>query len=264
MKKNIIYAVIIIFLLTLGGGAYFVNQVPEVSISEPEAISDLFEQGERYFNHSETGQIYDLEKARYYYTQIIEEDPKAHPLVWYQLGRIDFIEGQFSEALFKLEKQRDFFPDSGVNPDYLIGLVYGYRARSTGDASDWNDAAQAFASFIIAVPEAPWPRVDLAWVLFSQGKYEDMKSVLVDGLETNPSNAWLLNMYGLALLNTDDPQSAHVQFILAKTSVQDVTEADWGRAYPGNHPEEWGRGLSEFTDAIEKNITLAEAQITEE
>lgn len=219
----------------------------------------MFELGEYYFNHTDAPDgEYDLRKARAYYEAAIEIDPRAHPAVWYQLGRIDFIEGKFNAALYKFDKQLQYFEESGLNPYYMIGLTYGYKARQSGLREDWDAGAEAFEKFIDFEPYAPWPRVDLAWIYFAQGKYEEMKPTLERGLEHYPDNAWLLNMYGLALLNTDNKLEARRQFVLAQSAVADITAEDWGKAYPGNNPADWAQGLQEFRDAIEKNITLTD------
>jgi hypothetical protein len=85
-----------------------------------------------------------------------------------------------------------------------------------------------------------------------------MIPVLEEGISYRPDNAWLRNMYGLALLNTDRKEEALVQFTRTRELAALLTEEEWGRSYPGNDPAVWGNGLSEFREIIEKNIVLAE------
>lgn len=253
-----------LLLVVCGGIGLLLLSVQQriLPIEDMETVA-LFEKGEYYFNHSEQdASSYDLEKARLYYTELIQRNPEGHPLAWYQLGRIDFIEGYFDDAIFKFEKQKVYFPDSGVNPDYLIGLSYGYRARSQGDASDWDQAAEAFIRFSDAVPGAVWARVDLAWVYFAQGKFEEMRPVVREGLKDNPENPWLHNMYGLAFLNTGKYEQAYNHFLEANLFVENVTVSDWGVAYPGNDPKYWEQGLFEFKQALEKNLQLAKTRLS--
>jgi len=139
----------------------------------------------------------------------------------------------------------------------MKGLTYGYKARQTGDPNDWRQAELGFINFLPYAPGSPWTRTDLAWVYFSQGKYEEMKPVLEAGLEVLPNSPWLLNMYGLALLNTGDRDGALENFQKAQNQAAELTEEDWGRSYPGNHPELWGDGLAEFRHIIQKNINIA-------
>jgi len=266
--KNIpVLAIMILGMLFFSVSAGFIFMSPagqgeqtELSFEEM-SIEELFIAGEYYFNHQENEEEYNLSKARQYYTELIRRDPKGHSAVWYQLGRIDFIEGYFDDALFKFKKQEEYFSESGINSYYMIGLVYGYRARETGDELDWNLAAEAFEKFITFAPNAPWPRVDLAWVYFAQGKYEEIGLVVQAGLEKHPDNAWLLNMQGLHFLNTQEYTKAKASFLEAADSAGKLTTWQWGSSYPGNNPDDWARGLAEFQEAIDKNIILVDEKL---
>ena len=235
-----------------------------IGSAEPElpVYDDPFLLGEYYFNHDPNyaGEAYDLQKAREYYTEAIMTDSPNNHMAWYQLGRIDFIEGKFLSALYKFDKYSEYAPLGAPSPDYMIGLVYGYKAKYSDDPGDWERAAKHFERFIEVAPIAWAPRVDLAWVYFASGKYEAMLPHLEEGLVHNPNNAWLHNMYGLALLNTDQKTKAREHFVLAEVAAAELTVADWGRAYPGNDPLVWDDGLREFQEAIAQNITLSNNQ----
>lgn len=260
-------------LLVVGGGIMFFVfgtillypyvVVPPQTDDIPQELQGKsnFEIGQYYFNHdNDPAGPYDITKAQIYYEREIAENPKGNNLVWYQSGRIDFINGDFSSALDKFDKQIEYFGDSVHNVYYMIGLTYGYKARAGNDQEDWKRAEDAFKRFIDFSPKAPWSRVDLAWIYFSQGKYEEMLPVLEAGLEYKQDNPWLLNMYGLALLNTGQKEKAREQFYKAKAQAALLTVEDWGNAYPGNNPDAWGDGLAEFRDIIEKNVLLSEAE----
>jgi len=221
---------------------------------------DPFELGEYYFNQKANGGAYDLQKARQYYTEALRADPQGNPYTWYQLGRIDFIEGSFISAIYKFEKQIEYFDDEVPNVYYMLGLTYGYLARETNDLDDWKKAEEAFIRFITYSPTSPWPRVDLAWIYFSQGNYEEMLPILEEGLIYEPEHAWLLNTYGLALLNTGDREGAHAQFKKAQEAAAKLTVEDWGDAYSGNNPQEWGDGLTEFRQSIAHNLEISEPE----
>ncbi|OGG41484.1 hypothetical protein A2837_03175 [Candidatus Kaiserbacteria bacterium RIFCSPHIGHO2_01_FULL_46_22] len=219
--------------------------------------TDAFLQGEYYFNsfNVQNGE-YDLKLARQYYTKAIEEG-SDNPLVWYQLGRIDFLEGNYSAALYKFDKQINLHGDIKPNVYYMRGLTYGYKARKSGGAEDWQKAEENFLKFLEYEPESPWTRTDLSWVYFSQGKFTEMIPLLEEGLAFAPYNPWLLNMYGLALMNTGRKDEAREQFLQAREYAGYLTVEDWGRTYPGNDPAAWSQGLEEFQSLIEKNLELA-------
>jgi tetratricopeptide (TPR) repeat protein len=184
----------------------------------------------------------------------IELNEKADPNVWHQLGRIDFLEGRFSEAIYKFNKQIEYFGEAIPNVHYMLGLTYGYRARETEDVNDWRHAEEEFRKFLDFNPYDPWAHVDLSWVLFSEGKYEEMKILLEEVTDRYPDNPWVLNMYGLALLNTGEREAAHDHFTRALEEADKLTVEDWGNSYPGNDPGSWPKGLSEMKRAIRHNL----------
>lgn len=223
--------------------------------------TDAFELAQYYFNHGEYADgAYDLKAARRFYEQALLEDPKGNDLAWYQLGRIDFLEGNFNAAIHKFEKQLEYFDEIHPQVRYMLGLTYAYRARQNGSEVDWDKAALQFEKFLVVLPASPWGRTDLSWIYFSQGKYEKMIPVVSEGLNYHPHNPWLLNMYGLALLNTGDRDKARLQFIAAKEHSTNLTPSDWGRSYPGNDPDAWAEGLEEFRRLLDFNIALTESQ----
>lgn len=256
-NRVLLFGSLVVALLLISASVVFrvtFSATPETKT--PPDVSDPFLLGEYYFNANGEGE-YDLQKAREYYTQAIEEDPRGNVSAWYQLGRIDFIEGNLDAALYKFNRQLEYFGLERSNVYYMIGLTYGFRAKQTGSQSDYENAATAFATFVEMVPEAPWPRVDLAWVYFNQGNYEAMLSPLAEGLTYEPDNAWLHNMYGLALLNTGKREEAHEHFLAAQELAADLTTDDWGKTYPGNDPRLWNQGLTEFRQAIDKNVEIS-------
>ncbi len=231
------------------------NFIPRETQS-PASSTDPFALGEYYFNsNNEVDGHYDLKLARQYYTQAIEEGSEEE-LVWYQLGRIDFLEGKFDAAIFKFEKQISLHGDAVPNVYYMKGLVYGYKARKSGEEKDWQAAEENFTKFINYSPESPWTRTDLSWVYFSQGKFAEMLPVLEGGLLYEPYNPWLLNMHGLALLNMGHKKEAREQFLQAKEYASYLEPEEWGRIYPGNDPDAWEQGVVEFQSLIEKNLNL--------
>jgi tetratricopeptide (TPR) repeat protein len=219
--------------------------------------SDDFTVAQYYFNHDDDPSgPYDLSKAQFFYDKAIAANPAQNPLLWYQSGRVDFINGDFNNALYKFSKQQEYFFDVIPNVYYMTGLTYAYRARVSGSADDWVQAEKDFSKAVEVFYDAPWPYVDLAWVYFSQGKFEEMKPVLEKGLSHEANNPWLLNMYGLALLNTGEKALAHEYFLFAYEKALALTVADWGKSYPGNNPDLWDDGLLEFKSLIKKNIEL--------
>jgi tetratricopeptide (TPR) repeat protein len=234
-----------------------IDQIPRAVPSMLEGSSS-FEKGQYYFNHGPLADgTYDLAIAQAYFEKAIQEDPKSEPLLWYQSGRIDFLEGDFDQALKKFQMQLELFGDAVPSVHYMIGLTYGYKARQTGSSADWQKAEEGFEKAIEHFGKAPWPYVDLAWLYFSQGKFAEMKPLLEKSFLVESNNPWLLNMYGLALLNTGDKELAHEYFLFAQDEAALLTVEDWAKSYPGNNPELWDDGLLEFQTLIAKNVALS-------
>lgn len=232
--------------------------VPEGEASDVTVGMTDFERGQYYFNHGPHADgTYDLRAARKYFGRAIAADPKGDHKAWYQLGRIDFLEGKFDDAIYKFKLQQAYFGDSVPNVHYMLGLAYGYKASRGGDTYSWQKAEEGFKNYIDLAPYSPWARVDLAWVYFSQGKFDEMLPILEEGLEYNNDNPWLHNMYGLALLNTGKKEEARAHFELASELASYLTPEEWGASYPGNDPESWKYGLREFRELIVKNLALS-------
>ena len=212
-----------------------------------------FEKAEFYFS----SENYDLSLARYYYEAAIKTDPRGNPLQWHQLGRIDFLEGEFDAALQNFDKQTEYFDDEIPNVYYMYGLVYGFRADLYSRKDDFYQAEKYFLTFLEYEPESPWARVDLAWIYFSQRKFEDMQIALDPVYEQQQDNPWFLNMYGLALMNTGQVEEAVSKLTLAVKLSDAVTPADWSRVYPGNSPTDWETGVNEFNQVLRLNLALA-------
>lgn len=216
----------------------------------------LGEMGDAYFGGARG---YDLTCARKAYERAVSIDVRGYPTAWYQMGRIDFLHEEYNGALIKLAKQQELFGDDVPNVHYMFGLTYGYSASREGNAYKWNRAEEGFTRFLDFFPENPWGRTDLAWILFSQGKFHEMKPVLEKGLETHPRHPWLLNMYGLALLNTGERERAHEYFIQSFAEAELLTPESWGASYPGNDPKIWETGLREMQRSIAHNIEISKS-----
>lgn len=245
-----------VFLCLLFITAFYLEK-QSLSKREAPETDNLFVLGEYYFNHGAYADgTYDIKLARDYYEQALIDNPLGDNWAWYQLGRIDFLEGKFDAAIYKFNKQVEYFDDQQPSVYYMLGLTHGYRARREGREDDWVQAADYFARYLEHDPDSPWARVDMAWIYFSQGRFEEMKPILEKGLQVNSDNPWLLNMYGLALLNTGDKKEAEIKFSDALNSAEKLTAEEWGRSYPGNDPSAWMDGLEEFRRAIKANIEL--------
>lgn len=253
-----LFASAVCFLAVLVGVFWWFPGVAARPQAAQLPIDDPFLLGQYYFNHGDRADgTYDLEKAREQYEMALTADPSANLLAWYQLGRIDFLEGDFDSAIYKFQKQIQYFDDELPNVFYMLGLTYAYKARLSKDDADWQSAAEYFSKYLEYDENSPWARVDLSWVYFSQGRYEEMLALLEPALTLHEDNPWFLNMYALSLLNTGRREEAHIFFQLAENLAAKLTPEEWGRTYPGNDPAAWVEGLEEFKRTLQENVKIS-------
>lgn len=205
------------------------------------------ELGNYYFNVYNDG-VYDLDRAGKHFERALAIDPNVE-WAWYQLSRIDFLQGKFTPAREKMNKQLELHGDSIMASYYIRGLINGYAGR-------FKDAEKDFLKFL-SWKEKSWAaHNDLAWVYFSQGEYKKAEEIAREGLIFSPNNVWLLNSLGVSLLNLGKKGEARDVFLRARDAAALLTDIDWGRAYPGNDPLSAAPGLAGMKKAIEKNIEL--------
>lgn len=204
--------------------------------------------GTRSFNtFGEYG--YDLEEAQEYLDLALTIDPLNHT-AWYQLSRIDFLNGDFGPALVKMNRQIELHPE--FMPAYYVrGLVYAFGGLL-------NEAEADFLTFLESKEHSWAANNDLSWVYFRQGDYEKALEYAEKGLAHSPDNPWLLTMQGVSLINLGEKKKAAEIFPRALAEAQKLTKEDWLRSYPGNDPAEADRGLAEMIQAIEKNLALVD------
>jgi len=129
----------------------------------PLSSDELFEKGQYYFNHSDAGDgSYDLVKAADYYRQALESAP--HPLAWYPLGRIDFLEGKNDEAIAKFQTLLELCGGLVPKAYYMLGLTYAFKAMQQEADRSWQEAEKHFLQYMVFVDHVTWPAVDLSWV----------------------------------------------------------------------------------------------------
>ena len=210
----------------------------------------LMRQGNYYFN----GGAYDLEKAEAAFQRAVRIEPG---ILWghYQLARIYFVKGNFDKAIEEINKELEANPEN-LRSLYVRGLIYGYRNQ----AGDLEKAEADFFRFTKWAPKEWAGYNDLAWVLSKQGKYKEAKEAISAAfreIRESESNPWFWNALGVAELNLKKYGAAKTSFKKAKTLAENLTLADWRRAYPGNNPASAEEGLSAFVAAIEENLQRA-------
>lgn len=220
---------------------------PQMVMAFNEDATLALEVGNYYFNVYSNG-VYDLKKAEYHFERALMLDLYVKD-AWHQLARIDFLEGNFNGAIFKINKQIELHNDELMSSYYIRGLILGYMGR-------YDEAEENFLLFLEWDPKNWATHTDLAWVYFSGSEYQKSADIARAGLFYSQTNPWLLNMLGVALINTGEIDEAKKILEFALENANLLTETDWHKAYPGNNPNIGIQGLSEMKEAIQYNITL--------
>ena len=259
LKKQVrIYAILLIVVIFIAFGittnrkvaseiTWNILKLPKLILFIDTDADVAVKIGNYYFNVNNEG-AYDLEKAKYYFNKALELDPNVSD-AWHQLARINFLAGNFGDALLEINKQIEIHDDGLMSSYYIRGLIYGFM----------DEHEMAEKDFLIF---AEWDKEnwavhnDLAWIYFKNGDYEKAEQISRKGLDFNPNNPWLLNSYGVSLMNTNKSASANVALLKALDEAQKLTPFEWQKAYPGNNPNVAKEGLENFIEAIEFNVNL--------
>jgi tetratricopeptide (TPR) repeat protein len=132
----------------------------------------------------------DFEGAAKCYREAIDTNPdfaKAHSNLGFALKE----KGQFKEAEHELLRALELDP-AIADAHYLLGTIY--QASENTDAADVR-----FRTALGLDPENEFFRLDLSRFLFGQGKLDDARRILADGVARNPASApmhyYLGNIY---------------------------------------------------------------------
>jgi len=188
-----------------------------------------------YFN----GGAYDLKKAERWYRTALWLNPSM-PAAHYQLSRIYFVEGRTEEALREVNKELKMRPLFG-RAYYMRGLIEGFSKNLDAAEADFKKILELgkLSEYAESLDQSGWAVYnDLSWVQFQKGEYGDVEKTAREGLEKYPHNPWLLNSWGLGLMNLKKTKEAAAAFDLALKATQKLTVEDTRRAYPGNDPRE--------------------------
>jgi tetratricopeptide (TPR) repeat protein len=171
----------------------------------------------------------------------------------YQLARTYFIEGKLLRALDEANKELAEYPEN-TRTYYMLGLIYGYLNRE-------SEAIAAFATYISIYPGS-WPaRNDMAWLQFRVGDIDGALQTLEPAIASFRNTPWVQNTYCALLIAKARYDEAKTPCLRAKDAAEKMTEADWGRSYPGNDPRMYSTGIHAMRSSIEKNLRLIESQM---
>lgn len=214
-----------------------------ITLSKEVRAGIYWRVGNFYFG----GGAYDLTKARYFYDKVIKNYPEL-PGGYYQRARVNFIEGNFDNALSDINQELTNHPDF-KRSYYVRGLIYGYTKKL-------KEAEKDFLAFLDWKPNSWAGHNDLSWIYFQMGDFKKAEEQAREGLKDSPTNPWLFNSLGVALLNQARFKEAKYYLTLSLHQFENADYNSWGKAYPGNDPAIYEEGLGSTIETVRKNLSL--------
>lgn len=223
-------------------------------IADPSA-ERAYMYGNRHFDAAQRSE-YDLDRAKYFFEEALRLNA-THPYARHQLARLEFLKGDFENAE-RLIDQEIALPSGPTSPSsyYIRGLIRGYAGDYAGAIADY----EAY----LRTDSKNWAAInDYAWVLLKENRPHDALVALDWGLIYHPHNPWLLNSKATALFELDRIDAAFSSAVQASQEVEDLTEAEWLQAYPGNDPLIAREGIKTFKKAVRDNMHRIELALSE-
>ncbi len=211
-----------------------------------------FAYGERHF-YASNPTAYNLPLANEFFLRAETLDPTL-PYVHHELARISFLRGDFASAMTAINIEIENHGDTEPNAYYVRGLIEGYMG-------DYDAAIADYKQFLRSYPNN-WAGVnDYAWVLLKAKRFIEAREATAWALQYAPDNPWLLNSSATALFETGHFSEALAAAKRANHAVQNISEAQWLQAYPGNDPSVAPQGIMSLKQAIQNNIHSIELKI---
>ena len=224
------------------------TKLPGLTLTFDHRATTAVTIGDYYFDALRSPEAYDVARAKHYFLRATIRDPRV-PNAWHQLSRIDFLAGDFPQALEKIDRQLAIHGDSFMASYYMRGLIKGYMGS-------YDEAEQDFKKFL-TWDSLSWAAYnDLAWIYFSKGDFGAALSAAEEGLKRNPENPWLMAAAGISLVNLDRSTEGRAFLVRANEGAMKLDTNSWHHAYPGNDPRTATAGLEAMRRAIEHNLSL--------
>lgn len=193
-------------------------------------------------------QAHDLNRAATLFEKALKKDPKNKEAL-ISVARVYYITAQYEKSFAVIDEIKALYPQER-RAYYIGGLAHAFA----GDFETAEAELQTFVDF----GGAGWQGyLDLAWVQFQQGKYEEARSVLKSGIAAHGHNAWLDTSLGAVLVALGENDEAQRVLGMAKVQMENVTEEEWRHNYSFNASSSYQNSIANMEAAIELNLKLA-------
>ncbi len=194
------------------------------------------------------GVNYNIKKAVSYYQKAVMHD-SANAEAMYELARAYTVLGNYESALALTERYVSKFPQ---DPKilYTAGLAAGF-------SGDFALAESYFDKYIQTNAQSKWQsRLDLAWALYQQGKYQEARDTVSAAIEMFGGNAWLHTSLAASEFAVGNTEAAKEAIALAEKEVAEIDINTWNSNYSFNGPKHYEKGIAQMKKIIAINKAL--------
>lgn len=196
---------------------------------------------------------YNIEEAKRSFEQVLIADPK-HELALYNLARIYYIVNDYNKSLDAIAQYKSLYPEK-KRIHYVAGLANAY-------AGNLSQAETEFRAFVASEEATSWPGyLDLAWILFQQGKQEEALTILTQAVGVfGEDNAWLNTSLGGVYVSLGQNEEAIEALTRAEDAYANITLEEWKVNFSFNDPAQLEKEMSLMGDVIAYNLKLARGE----
>lgn len=238
-KYNKLFFLIILFSITIT--IFFIsNSFPKLIVNHNNP-QNLFETALKLKSQG------NYRESLKYFKKVYQLNPN-YPGVNLEIGKFYFLGFiSLNEALVHFTKEIEL-----TNHPYAYherGIIYGYLRQ-------WDKAEKDFRQEIVLSDN--WAGyLNLAWILFSQGEFNEAEKIMQIVNQKKPESIWSLNGLGVIHLNQGKYELAIQELEKAFEKAQILNIEDYLRAYPNNNPKLALSMIENIKAGIAFNLALA-------
>lgn len=244
--RALLWGAALVFMILISKQVPVINAWERLMFAIDPSPSRAFRYAEERFNAKNPAR-YDIGGATYFF-----QKASADPTLLYlhhELARIAFLKGDFTTAMREINQQIDMHGEFTPNSYYVRGLIEGYR-------KEYDASVRDYEQYLKTAPYNWAALNDYAWVLLRAKRPAEALVAIDKGLSHTPESPWLLNSRAIALFELKRYDEAYEAISKASGLVENVTQAQWLTAYPGNDPRIADSGLAAFKKSVADNIHM--------
>ena len=194
---------------------------------------------------------YEPERALRQYQIALALDPDNETAL-YNAARLSSVLGDQETADTYIGTYLRTYPEN-KRIHYVAGLSYAA-------AGDLDKAQESFETFIASGLSQGFGQLDLAWILFQKGEFEEAQELLEFAIAEYGDNVWFSTALGANLVAQEQFSKAQDVLVRAQQYMRELTPREWQRSYSFNDPSEFAADMLRMEEVIAFNLSLARGE----